>query len=232
MPKISIKITETLMLRRIDPITMLKKYLSGGFKNVTIPKNKIKITSSFVDLNRRIGTDQTCEIYRFNDKTNHSQVIVTTNHSNYQQVKDKTPKQINKCIWCRRNIVGKPIGIPVEMELNRHTKETIFHVEDSYCNHNYFQCVFAGLKQLNSCHHMYKDPIYMDSEQLLHRMYYKIYPDRNKTRIKEAKHWRMLDINGGPLSSEQYDSETTEYIEIPNLILLPCKRRYIQLTIK
>ena len=233
MSRSAIKMTETLMLRRIDPVDMLRRYLTGEFKKVEIPKDKVKLSSAFVNLNQRIGTDQTSRIYRFSDKINSGQLIVTTNHNNYQYHKDiseggKVDKLKSYCFWCRREIKGKPIGIVVSMEINSATNEAVFYIEDDYDN---FACAFAGLKRFNGCHHMYRDPKYMDAEQLLHCLYYRMYPDKIGTRIKEALDWRLLNINGGPLSNEEYDSDQIEYVEMPNVILPPSKRQYVKLTL-
>jgi len=107
MSRNTIKITETLMLRRIDPIIMIRRYLSGEFKKVSIPKGKVTFSKAFINLNQRVGSDQTSEIYRFNDKTNSGQVIVTNNHVLYNYVKEtrdgkEVVKPVAECKWCRR----------------------------------------------------------------------------------------------------------------------------------
>jgi hypothetical protein len=228
---LGIKLTETLMLRRIHPETMLKYYLEGKYKDMKIPDNKVKISSAFVGFNKKIGQDQTSNIYKFTDKTNTGQLIYTTNHQNYQYTKDKNLGKSSihpgtKCVWCRRDITENPVGIVVKMEIS--PTGATFYMEDDY---DTFGCALASLKRLNSCHHMYKDPKYMDADQLLHCLYYRMYPDKIGTRIKEAPDWRLLDINGGPLTGEEFDFEQVKYIEIPNVILLPLKRQYIRLNI-
>lgn len=228
----NIKISETLMLRRIDPVNLLNRYLAGDFSNVKIPNDKIDISSNFINLNQRIGNDQTSKIYRFNDKSNCGQTVVTTNHNQYNYVKNtmenKNPiKSTTWCLWSKRKIEGTPIGIPIVMEIDKQNKVT-FQTEDTYAN---FGCALAGLKRLYSCHRNYKDPLYMDAEQLLHCMYYRMYPDKLGTRIVEAKDWRLLDINGGPLTEEEYDSDQYGYIPIPNVVTIPIKRQYIKLAL-
>jgi hypothetical protein len=208
---------------------MLRRYLAGNFKEVTIPKDKVKISSAFVNLNKRIGNDQTSEIYRFNDKTNTGQLIVTTNHERYNFSKNsETDSPVAYCFWCRREIKSQPIGIPISMESDRHTGKIVFNVENTY---DKFGCALADLKRSYSCHHIYKDPLYMDAEQLLHCMYHRMYPDKIGTRIKEAKDWRLLKRNGGPMTEEEYDLEQHTYLQIPNLITVPVKRQYIKLTL-
>ena len=92
MSKSAIKITETLMLRRIDPVEMYRRYLTGEFSKLSIPENKVDTSSAFINLNSRIGSDQTAKIYRFNDKTNSGQIIVTTNHDQYHYVRMNDPQ--------------------------------------------------------------------------------------------------------------------------------------------
>lgn len=222
------------MLRRIDPVLMLRRYLAGEFRQVSVPKGKVKFSTAFVNLNQKIGSDQTSEVYRFNDKTNSGQIIVTTNHEQYKYSKETSngntdiDKPIPYCGWCRREIKHRPIGIPVLMEVDRHTGTVSFNVEDTY---DKFGCALAALKRIYSCHHMYKDPKYMDAEQLLHTMYHKMYPDKIGTRIKEANDWRLCKFNGGPLTDDEFDSEQYEYVQIPNLVLVPVKRQYIKLNL-
>lgn len=227
MSKSAIKVTETLMLRRIDPVVVLSKYLEGQYKSTTIPKTKVPLSSAFINLTQKIGTDSSSKVYRFNDKTNSGQIIVTTNHDNFQSVNESNTETKRKfCRWSRREILDEGIGIPIAMEIDKVTNKIIFYEEDKFYN---FSCAMAGLKRIYSCYHSYKDPLYMDAEQLLHLKYYKMYPDREGTRITEALDSRLLDINGGPLSDEEYDSDQCNYVPIPNVVIIPIKRQYIKL---
>ena len=239
MSRTAIKITENLVIRRIDPISMLQRYLAGDFKNIKMPSGKIKLSTAFVNLSQRVGTDQTSEIYRFTDKTNSGQVIVTTNHEQYQYAKNKSDnmesntvpgdnKPIEECLWCRREIKTEPIRIPIEMETDKHTGIITFHGDDT-CDT--FGCALAALKKLYSCHHMHKDPLYMDSEQMLNCMYHKMHPEKIGTSIVEAKHWKLLKSNKGPLDDDEYDNDLVGYVQIPNVVLLPVKRQYIKLNL-
>lgn len=233
MSRTAIKITENLLIRRIDPVNMLQKYLSGEFKNTTIPSDKVTLSAAFVNLSQKVGSDQSSETYRFSDKTNSGQVIVTTNHEQYHYSKEGIDmgeeRPISHCLWCRREIKTKPIGIPVEMETDKHTGNTIFNVEDTY---DKFGCALAALKKFYSFHYMHKDPLYMDSEQMLHCLYHKMYPEKIGTRIIEANDWRLLKINGGPLNEDEFDNDPSSiYVQIPNVVTVPIKRQYIKLNL-
>ena len=232
MSRNPIKISDNLLLRRIDPVIMLRRYLAGDFKTLTPPKSKITLSKTFTNLSQRIGADQTSEIYRFNDKTNSGQVIVTTNHEQYHYAKEgkdaggKEP--IAYCDWCKRIINTKAIGIPISMEIDKSNNTTVFHIEDTY---DTFGCALMALKEIYLCHYMYKDPLYMDAEQMLHCMYHKMHPDKIGTRIKPAKHWKLLKINKGPMNDEEFDNDQCEYVQLPNIILVPIKRQYVKLVL-
>lgn len=243
MSNLAVKITESLMLRRIDPVDMLRRYLAGDLIKIEIPKDKISISSSFIDLSQRIGNDSSSRSYRFNDKTNSGQIIVTTNHNEFNSFKDLTEGKLAEgklpegrqpekgkrwCLWSKREITGESIGIPIAMDIDRYTNKITFYVEDTYYN---FGCAMAALKRNYLCHRHYKDPLYMDAEQMLHCMYYRLYPEKIGTRIVEAKDWRLLDLNGGPLTEEEYDSDQQSYIGIPNVVIIPIKRQYIKLAL-
>lgn len=227
MSNSSVKITETLMLRRIDPVEMLRQYLLGEYKTLIIPNNKVVLCSNFINLNQKVGNDPNSRVYKFNDKTNYGQVIVTTNHNQYSDFRENI-KSKKICLWSRREIKGEAIGIPITMEFDSHINKVTFYTEDTYAD---FESAMAGLKRFYYCHRNYKDPLYMDAEQMLHCMYYRMYPNKVGSRINEAKDWRLLDINGGPLTEEEYDSEQHGYIQIPNVVIIPTKRQYVKLTL-
>jgi len=234
MSKSVIKISETFMLRRIDPVCILKNYLKGGYKNLEIPKQKIKSKNKRISLGKNYGDNNSYEIYRFKDKSNSKQVILTTNHLIYKHSVDKilgqnVERPIVKCLYCKRKINKTPIGIPISMETNNKTKEIKFHVDGTYCN---FNCMFADFKRINDTSRIYKDPLYMDAEQLIHVMFHKMYPKQEKKRIREAPDWRLLRENGGPLTDKEFDEGNFVFIPMTSVVQVPVKRQYIKLNIK
>ena len=240
------KISENLMLRRVDPTDILKKYLAGEYKDYNISKNMVAMSNSFKNVHNNIGANQTFEIYKLNNKTSHGQIIVTTNHGQYNYnkqansastttnttntttTKNNEKRPLAFCIWCRREIEGTPLGIPISMEIDKYQNRTIFAVENTF---DTFGCALAMVKKIYGCNRMYKDPLYMDTEQLLHCMYYAMYPDKVDKRIEEAKDWRLLHCNGGPLSDNEYDSQKYQYIPMPSVVLSPIKRQYVKLSL-
>lgn len=221
------------MLRRVDPIGILNNYLKDTYSTLTIPENKIAITS-YVKMGKSLGTDPEEEVYRLKDKTVTGKTVVTTNHTNYKWAKDKTDNKAGirpqqRCWHCKRIIVGEAVGIPLELETDLYTTSQRFYTDGCYCN---FSCAYSDLKRQLRVSKVYKDPLYVDAEALLYSLYYKIYPDKMGTRIKEAPDWRLLNENGGPLTSTQFDDKTFIYKQVPTLVTIPCKRQYVKLNIK
>lgn len=226
MSKTIVKIPETFILRSIDPIDILSKYLKGEYKTLKIPTKKVK--NKFLTTGKNIGTNPSYEIYRLLDKSNTHQTIFTTNHNLYNHYSNvikhkKSDRPLLKCTYCRRDIKGEYVGLPVSMEMDK--EHVSFFTEGYYCH---FGCAYANLKRVIPVSRIHRDPLYMDAEQLLHCMYHKLYPNEPRN-IVEAPDWRLCRSNGGPLTDEEFDSKTYKYVAINNVAMLPVKRQYMKL---
>lgn len=131
-----------------------------------------------------------------------------------------------KCKYCKRGNMKRPIGLPISM--SRDGKNVWFDVIDAFCD---FGCAFSHLKRRTGGARMYKGILYSNAEQLLHCLYYRVYPDRIGQSIKEKPEWDLLRENGGPLTNEEFDCETAEYIPVPSAILFPSKKQYMKLSV-
>ena len=214
---------ESFMLRRIVPKDIALKYFKGLYLNKTLPKKKIKTSKKFVTLGKEIGKNSESEVYRFIDKSNNPQTILTTNHSYYSLT--SANKGLIRCRYCMRNNMKDPVGIPIYMEID-HDDNVTFACLDPCCD---FGCAFSYLKRLNLQSRFYTGPLYANAEQLLLCFYYRIYPDRKGEPIKGKDHFDLLKSNGGPLTDEEFDKNTAKYISIPNVTVLPAKKQFIKL---
>lgn len=219
-------------IRKIIPRQIAENYFNGLYDNRQLPCLKIRSSSALIKLGKEIGKDNSSEIYRFIDKSNNSQSILTTNHAFYtymlnMQNGKSVDKPILKCKYCKRNITKTPIGLPVSMILKG--SETHFIVSDVFCD---FGCAYSYVKRKNGENRYFKDSLYMNSEQLLYAMYYQMYPDRSGKSIKDKNDWELLRENGGPLTDEEFDSDAALYVSIPSVVTLPCKKQYIKLSTK
>ncbi len=241
-------ITPTFLLKGIDPIKILSDYIGGKYNNIDINlKPKIPKNVTPISIVPKYGTSTEDQIYIYKDKSNINQTVVTTNHEAYTRVKayynneglqksqitrvssepERSP-EIKECMWCRSEIKTEALGIPISIEIlqDRETEEKayVFHVDgnDDYCC---FECCFSGYKRLTPASTIYRDPLYMDTEQMLKFMYSCIYS--NAPPLKEAQDYRLLKRNNGPLTEKEFFSETHAYVRTSNVILLPAKIEYL-----
>jgi len=214
--------TPTFLLRSIDPIKVLNDYLEGKFNNLAFPTDKIKVATNMLSLAPQHGSTPNSEIYTYRDKTNSQQVIATTNHYQYSIVQASNGKELpiaGRCLWCLLDIEMPPIGIPVMIQYNN--DEIIFHVDGCYCT---FECCYSGLLREKSASYVYRDPLYMDSEQLLKLMYKIMYP--NEEKLKKSPDWRLLKENNGCLDRKEFFNGSHTYERTSNLVILPIKVEY------
>lgn len=227
-----VRITETFMLRKINPKEIVKKYFKGEYINRGLPKNKIKINTNFVKLGKQIGPDSSSEIYRFTDKSNNAQTILTTNHTSYQFEMDKNrgklvDSPLIRCRYCKRNNMSNPIGIPISMQIDKHNN-VIFALIDPCCD---FGCAFSYLKRKTEGNRYYRGPLYMNAEQMLNCLYYRVHPTKHGKSIQEKPDPDLLRSNGGPLTDEEFDSNSAKYFPLPTVTILPAKKQFLKLNI-
>ena len=221
-----------LYLRGVDWQKLLDKYLDGEFSDDTLnSSNKIKLKTSYEKpLLRGLNGDSPTFTYKDDGAT---VLVYTTNCKQYEAKRDEclrgsegegglavVPGQ--RCKWCREEIKGKPLGIPVAYLKNRLTGEHIIHMEGAYCT---FECTFSGLKSKDASDLLSR---YRDSEAVLRLLFSLVYPDEP---FREAPPWDAHEINQGTLSSEAFHDRHHQYVELGGWFLLPCKQMYRQITI-
>lgn len=226
-----LKITESFTLRKIDSKNIAKKFFAGDYQNRTLPETKIRASVSVVKIGKEIGNDKNSEVFSYKDKNNNNQIIYTTNHTLYNYVMNSNPNSkenapILKCKYCKRGNLRRPIGLPIKMEKKK--DEITFHVIDSFCD---FGCAFSHLKRRTGTHRLYRGTLFANAEQLLHLFYYRVFPDRIGESIREKPDWDLLRDNGGPLTNEEFDMNSSEYIPVPSIILQPAKQQYVKMNI-
>ena len=220
-----VRVSESFTIRKICPAEVNKNFFDGYYDDRTLPQYKIKTSTTLGNIGKQIGRNTKSEIYRFTDKSNNNQTIVTTNHSLYDR--DELNPPLLRCKYCKRRMNGNSVGIPVHM-----TKEedaVSFGVIDPCCD---FGCAFSHLKRRMGESRLYRGPLYMNAEQMLYCMFYRMYPDKMGESIQEKPDWDLLIENGGPLSDEEFDSEVCEYVPIPSLVTYPCKTQYMKMNLK
>lgn len=165
-------------------------------KRVRKPKVSVveeKIENNEVEI-KIIEPTKTAHVERFLDTQNTKWTIL--------------PSNIQKgifCFWCMRKIVPTGnitwIGIPISQ-----TTDGTFLCEGSFCTHNKLSCVFAWYLRENE--KGLRDSVFSSSLIYLHSMYKKLYGE-NPPGLEPAADFRLLNQNGGPLSSDDFDAATS-----------------------
>lgn len=244
-------ITPTFLLKSVDAIKVLHDYLNGIHPSSRkLNHGTSASTCNLFALTPTYGTSVDSESYTYRHRNNIQSRVVTTNHELYSKTSellDSKPVSSTslpvhgKCMWCRIPIEHSPVGIPTSVEyisarqnvVNPLKAELVkklidtgtmrFDVDGQFCT---FECCFAGLKQLYPPYHLMRNPLYMDSEQLLRLLYSSIYPNA-KSFVQPAPDWRLLRDNGGPLEPKEFFSGTHIFIKTTNLVILPIKVEYV-----
>ena len=219
-----VSITPTFTLRRIDPKEVLNKYQAGHYAKEILPTEKLPLAIVTTNVQPTLGPSPDAEVYTLRLKNNVTQVIATSNHvaySMYTAKGEELPKG-GECGRCGRNYDTESLGVPVRMyEIGT---ETRYYMDD--CNYCSFECVLKAIKFFYGCHQRYRDPLYMDAEQMLRHLYSQVYPDAGP--LREAPDFRVHRRFKGSIDDEEFHSKKHTYIRMPNIILAPVKVQYFK----
>lgn len=213
----------SFLLRGIDLKEILTYYRDGKYRDL-IPSGKISSRTSLFFHPTAGGTVED-ETYVYRDKTDHSRTIVTTNHRIYLAYKKNSlNSEIQICNWCRQPFTGDPVGIPVRMTTHE-DGTTIFYIDDPH--YKTYECALASLENTIS---LTRDPLYLNSEQFLRLAHHLQYPARGI--LRKAPDWRLHKGNGGPLTTEEFETNSSIYLRTNRIIFTPVKIEYQVIPIK
>jgi len=215
----TVTIRPTFLLRGIDPQEVLERYLNNEFQSIVAPTKKILIDQVDLALDRNVTNDRNAEIYEVSNRSEQRQRIATVNHQAYTYGLDNPI--VKRCRWCRCEIEGKVIGIPIMQEYDPVTKNSIFHVDGRHCR---FECVYADLISRTQMPWGLRQGIYCSSETLLLRLFDMIYPGK---KLCPAQMWDLLNSNGGPFTTKEYFAISHFYHPLSTIRLYPVKREYL-----
>jgi hypothetical protein len=220
------RVSDSFTLRKIDSKEMTVKFFKGEYANRKLPEARIKSSGTLLKISKDVGKDINSETYRFKDKNNNNQTIYTTNHVMYDyHANECNELPIIKCKYCKRTILKNPMGLPISMEISN--DDISFTAIDSFCD---FGCTFSYLKRKTGQSRIYTGPLYCNAEQILHCLYYRVYPDRFGKNIKDKADWELLKENGGSLTNEEFDNEAAGYFCVPSVTVAPVKKQYLKFT--
>jgi hypothetical protein len=206
-------------LRRLDPNVIVTRYREGFYRTLAMPSRvalrAVAVRSTNVVSNH--GQTPEDQVYHYRDKNNVNQTILTTNH--VISVRERTPPYT--CDFCRYTFTHEGIGVPVR--LCKKTGVELEVITDGDCCS--FECTLSQIRRFYPNAIRYKDPQYIDSEQLLKYLHRACHPDA--PTLREAKDPRLLTPNG-PMTREEWLADAHTYCRIPNLVVIPMKAQYLQ----
>lgn len=210
-----LRIVPTFHLRGIQPQQILAQYKNNVFPS--FPTEKVSLTTTKINILPKLDTDQSQENFLFLDKSGSKIVCTSTNQSSYETwTERKTCDPEALCNWCRFKVGEKGIPLPISIFGN-----DLYIGDVPYCS---YECCFAGYKRDHGRSFQSIDPIYRKTEQILRYLFSLDYPEET---LREAMDWRLLDINGGPLSREQF-TKGMHFSKTMHLIV-PVKMCYTQI---
>lgn len=208
-----LKIVPSFHLRGIIHASSLIRYKKKEFPSII--EDKVNIAVSNIQVLPKYSQDPQEETFLFQDKSGCKDLYTTLNHHPFKEGKYK---QDIPCLYCRYPIGENCVPLPLKL-----INGELLISEEPFCS---FQCCLAGLRREQGLSFVFRDPLYKDSEHLLKYFYAKEHGEDKV--LREALDWRLLDINGGPLSREEYTKENISYMRTTNIIV-PVKVCYMQI---
>lgn len=237
--KNGIVIIPTFRLRGIDPTELFRDYLAGSFSNIDIPNDKIVIENIIPVVAPQYGLSIADNMYSIKDGISDQIIFATTNHKAYEMYTKSggsLPTE-GRCLWCRYDHKGSEMpGTIVAykqkiFQVKIGEKFTIqkthcFWTDNQCCD---MECALAFDQFFSNLPPDKRESQFYDSEYLLRFLYSLQYPGSGP--LIAAKDFRLLNINGGSLTYEQYKSTRHIYRKMPGMLLLPAKVSYIQTSV-
>ena len=215
------------VLRRINPKDLSQKYREGFYENAPVPGSKIRVSDVFHVSTPSHGSSPEDARYQFKDKNNASVIIVTSNskaYTIYKQSKQFMDKP-RVCPYCLRDFDHPPTPVVVRIDMQDENEDSIRYIfwtiNVNCCS---FACAFSWTKRESYSSYRYKR-----AYEHLKTLFRLMHPEK---RFVEAPNWRLLDVNGGPLTSEEFDKGYYTYEKTSNMIFLPAKEEFIQVQLK
>jgi hypothetical protein len=230
-----LKVTPSFLLRGVDPAKVIADYKAGIYVKLIPPKSKGVIAEVKPLVAPTYGANGTAPVYSFQDHSNSTVVIATSNHAAYE-IYNRTGEMPmgGRCARCRRDFTHRAMGVPIAMAEKLYTvkdgdnfstqKCYIFWVTDIVCN---FRCMLGEAQRLNSMPSDRRSIIHANSEQMTRFLFSLSYP--NAGRLEASIDPSLLKENGGTVEQDPTDlNQRYIYVPIPLAILAPAKTQFIR----
>ena len=204
-----------LVLKKVDPVKIAADYKSGNFSKISL-KNLIRAPSETVRVNDISAKVTASTIVRLNRNNTVTKVVLA---------KRDDGKKI--CSECGYPFSGDGFGVPIKLVQFLDEKGKTNREYTLRGNIDTLECAIKATKRLSSTGRRGIDGNFIDSYSLLSLFAYdmfKIFP----SECKEAPPRELADINGGPMSREEYQKSFHIYKPVINISTIRTASQYLQ----
>lgn len=224
----SVQNKHTFLLKGVDPNKLLNNYKNGKHLIVSENIKKFPLAQNNKLIADVYGSSDAEPIFSIKDRNNNTVVIATAGHENYELFMANNGEHPNiggRCDFCKRDFDTQNIGYPVAHEertllINNdnpyYKVHYIFWMDGETCS---LECSLSEIRR-NQCLH---------SEYMLHKLFKIMYPNSGVLRYAQAP--KLLKINKGSLTKEEWENPRHIYKPTDRILLLPVKTEYLQKSI-
>ena len=231
----SVQNKHTFLLKGIDPNKLLNDYKSGKF--LIVPENikKFPLAQNNNLMIPTYGTSDSDPIFSIKDKNNNTVVIATTNHDNYELFMNndgESPSMGGRCDFCKRDFDTQNVGYPVAHEeytllinddVPYYKIHYVFWVHGETCS---LECSLSEIREQQCRNSKYRKNLTKNSEYMLRKLFKLMHP--NSETLRPAQYPKLLKINKGSLTKEQWENPKFLYKSTDRILMLPIKIEYLQ----
>lgn len=199
---------QTIILRKINPKELYDAYIRGDFNTKDIASCK------GTSLENIVFTTDKYQVGNFSDYT--GSVRDKTNSLCRLGYSNISGPDNGNCDWCRRPLStcsgsSESVGIPIKrVEVE---DKIVYDVDGFYGT---WECAYSDLVKHLEQGRSRLDPLYINSDVYINRIYAQMYPDKE---LETRKSYRVLKCNRGWMDDDEYDKNKSPFIRIPFIVL-------------
>lgn len=208
-------IQPTFYLKKIDPLNIPTKILSGEYKSVTLEqiqgwKKAVKETvHKPVSV---ISSNQQDKMFTYSDRNNNIFTCVTTNNFS---------SETSICQWCRLPFTHSWIGIPYRLEQT--ASKNYYYTEGCFCC---FECASAEVNLLSKRIHILHSGLLTSPNILLETMFRSVYPEKT---LRASPDYFHHEKNGGALTDSEYYQNKSIFMDTSGIVVVPYKKIFVKM---
>lgn len=228
------KAIPTLHLRGVNYKTLSEKIARGEYTIVRAYEPRpLKLETKNMEQSLVVGKTETDPVYERIEKGVRKK-IYTTNVQLYNEAVKRltqtipptlgakpliTDYKVKRCSYCRRALKDDNYVLSIIVQIERDDEKTFFHGYDAACNPG---CAYTQLqieKRLNP-----QNAFYVHAEANF--KYYVFCASETTVMPELMPNWRLLDENGGSMTSTEFDANIHPYKRLDAVVMLPMKLQF------